>query len=182
MGGGSSLLRIKLSMKGRRSFLDLSLIGTVGPCNIWWRGWSGFSALVCRCTPRLFLLMLGGRIPERRGKRLSGVARRQPVMVRIDSFKGTSTLCACTLRHQAGAQYSAGAYTRARAEVLIALKDAPHFTFTRCLIRATFDVTLLFRWLMSDLKVKLRSRQTPRYFGLVSNLSRLLSSNLILSL
>ena len=158
MGGGSSLLRCKLSMKGRISFFDLSLVGTVGPCNIWWRGWSGFFALVCRFTQRLFLLMLGGGIPERQGKRLSGVVRRQPVMVRIASFKGTSTLCVCVLRHQAGALYSAGAYTRARAEILIALKDASHFTFTRCLIRATLDLTLLFRWLMCDLKVKLRSR------------------------
>ena len=65
MGGGSSLLRVKLSMEGRRSFLDLSLVGTVGPCNIWWRGWSGFPALVCRFTQKLFLLMFGGGIPER---------------------------------------------------------------------------------------------------------------------
>ena len=91
MGGGSSLLRMKLSMKEQRSLEKMS----------------GFSDLVYRFVQRLFLLMLGGGIPERQGKILSGwVARKQPVMVRIALFKGTSTLCVCTLRHQAGAQYS----------------------------------------------------------------------------
>ena len=53
-------------------------------------------------------------------------------MVRIASFRGTSALYACALWRHAGAQYSAGAYTSAGAEVLIVLKEAPHFTFTRC--------------------------------------------------
>ena len=100
-------------------------------------------------------------------------------MVRIASFRGTSILHACALRHHAGAQYSAGVYTSKSAEVLIVLKEAPHFTFTKCLISASRDETLPLRWLIWDLKFRLRSRWTPKYLGLVSNLSRLLLFSVI---
>ena len=58
-------------------------------------------------------------MPDRMGKKEVGVLRRQPVITRIDSFKGTSMCCVWALRHHTGAQYSAGATASAKQEVLL---------------------------------------------------------------
>ena len=54
-----------------------------------------------------------------------GVARKQPVIVQRQLFIGTSTSRVCVLRHHEVAQYSAGAYTDARAVVHSTLVLAP---------------------------------------------------------
>ena len=58
-----------------------------------------------------------GWIPATIGSWSTGVARKQPVLVRRQLFIGTSTSRICALGHHEAAQCSAGAYTDARAVV-----------------------------------------------------------------
>ena len=70
-----------------------------------------------------------------------GVARKQPVIVRRQLFIGTSTSCyVCfgTMRQQ---QYSAGAYTNARAVVHSTLVLAPQVVPAKHLRSAERDDT-----------------------------------------
>ena len=83
-------------------------------------------------------------MPDRMGKKEEGVLRRQPVITRIDSFKGTSMSFVCALRHHTGAQYSAGADVSAKPEVLRALKEAPQPTPASRLMSATRDEAFFF--------------------------------------
>ena len=57
-------------------------------------------------------------MPASIGSSYVGVERRQPVTIRNASCKHESIRWVRALLHQAGAQYSAGAYTNARTEVV----------------------------------------------------------------
>ena len=58
-----------------------------------------------------------GGMPTSRGSCSTGVGCKHPVIIRRVQFRLTSTKLVCLLLLHVGAQYLAGAYTSARAEV-----------------------------------------------------------------
>ena len=117
-----------------------------------------------------------GAIPARTGKAATGVGFRHPVMIRRALFIATSTLLACGLLHQTGAQYSAAEKTRAWVDIRSVLAEAPQVVPARRRIRATLDVTLALTSSRCCLKVSVRSSRTPRYLGACWTTRRLLST------
>ena len=108
---------------------------------------------------------MGGRIPERKGRKSIGVDLIQPEIVRMASFSWVSNSRVYALCHQAWEQYSAGAYTKALVEVLSTLNEHPQVRPARRFIKAIRDETLFFNFRMWSLKVRLLSRMIPKYVG-----------------
>ena len=67
-----------------------------------------------------------GGMPASTGSCSTGVGCRHPVIIRRVQFWLTSNKLVCLLLLHVGAQYSEGAYTSARAEVLSVDGLAPH--------------------------------------------------------
>jgi len=89
---------------------------------------------------------VGGRIPERKGRKSIGVDLIQPEIVRMASFSWVSNSRVYALCHQAWEQYSAGAYTKALVEVLSKLNEHPQVRPARRFIKAIRDETLFFKF------------------------------------
>lgn len=84
----------------------------------WWRRWCwSLMAAVIRLIVRESRRMSGGAMPDRMGRNKFSVGRMQPVMMRIVSFRLTSSFFVWALRHHTGDAYSAALNTRASAPV-----------------------------------------------------------------
>ena len=103
-------------MNGCKGRLERSLLGTCRTNRVPCSRWSGFCDLRCSSKHAAFLLVVGGRIPEMKGRKSVEVDLIQPEIVRMASFNWVSNLHVCTLWHQAWDRYSAGAYTKALVE------------------------------------------------------------------
>ena len=89
---------------------DTSLCGQAASAAItlWWRRCSGlFLAVSVSLATRASRLMSGGVIPARTGENVVTVVRMHPVMIRIESFRATSSFLVWVMRHQTGEAYSA---------------------------------------------------------------------------
>ena len=107
-----------------------------------------------------------GWMPARMGRLSNDVGCRHTVTTRSVSLIAVSVMQVCTLRHQAGAQYSAVEYTRANAAFQRTVALVPHPDLASHLIRATHEVSFPCSdsrclWYVSDL-----SSFTPRYVGI----------------
>lgn len=94
-----------------------------------------------------------------------GVAHRVPETVRMALLSTVSSLWVWTLRHQAGAQYSAAEKTSTWDEMRSVLVAAPHVVPARHRINATREVTLALSLSRCWRYVRERSSLTPRYVG-----------------
>ena len=72
-----------------------------------------------------------GAMPERTGRWLTGVARRDPETVRKELVSATSSFFLCGLLHQTGAQYSAAEKTRAWVKMRKIFVAAPKVVLAR---------------------------------------------------
>ena len=91
--------------KGRRDF-KRARVGL--SWSILWRRWSSFAwALRDSARTAASRRKVGGAMPERMVKWLTGVARRHPETVRMALLITVSSFLVWELRHQYGAQYSA---------------------------------------------------------------------------
>ena len=91
------------STKERWGFLERRRLGEGFRCRVSCRRCFGLRALVQSLKYEALRLVSDGVMPDRMGKE-EGVLRRQPVITRIDSFKGTSMSFVWALRHHTGAQ------------------------------------------------------------------------------
>ena len=104
---------------------------------------------------------------------------RYPVITRSASLIAVLMMQVCTLRHQAGAQYSAVEYTRAKSAVQRTPPWAPHPDPASHLIRAMHEVSFPHsdsscRWYVSNL-----FSFTPRYVSIWVNGRHFLSSEML---
>ena len=115
----------------------------------------------------------GGTISASTGSCSTWVGRKNPVMVRMAALRLTSTSRVWALLHHTGAQYSAGAYTSARVDVLNVGALAPQLVPARRRINADRATTLprsAVRW---SRYVSVLLSFTPRYVGVLWQVSRL---------
>ena len=121
-----------LVAKGRRDFSVGCFSSLV---MVWWRRWSG--SMARRASVRLAarLLSSAGGMPASTGC-------KHPVIVRRMQFRLTSNRPVCLLLLHVGAQYSAGGYTSARAEVRSVDGLAPHPVPTSLRMSALRAMTL----------------------------------------
>ena len=84
---------------------------------VWWRRLSG--SIARRISARLAarLRSSAGGMPASTGSCSTGVGCKNPVIIRRMQLRLTSNRLVCLLLLHVGGQYSAGAYTSARAEV-----------------------------------------------------------------
>ena len=83
-----------------------------------------FAALAIVSTVAALRRSLGSVMPPSTGKLSTGVARRQPLMVRKTVLRQMSSFRQWLLRSHAGAQYLAGAMTMACVAALNVVADA----------------------------------------------------------
>ena len=89
-------------------------------------------------------------------------ARKQPVIIRRLSFYKHINESHISFRHHEAAQYSAGAYTNARAVVHSTLVFSPQVVLAKCLRSAEHDDTFPLSPSRCFLKVRERSSLTHR--------------------
>ena len=128
-----------LVVKGRR---DLSLGCVCSLVMEGWRRWSGPVARRARAGVAARLRGSAGGMPASTGSCCTGVGYKYPVILRRVQLRLTSSRLVCLLLLHVGAQYSAGAYTSARAEVRSVDGLAPYPVTTSLRMSALRAMTL----------------------------------------
>ena len=146
---------------------------------VWWRRWSG--SIARRASARLAarLRSSAGGMPASTGSCSTGVDCTHPVIVRRVQLRLTSNRLVCLLLFHVGAQYSACAYTSARAEVWSVDGLASHpvptnlprwgvviWKFKRLVLMCTSKsrfASLLFKWKTVEIVLPSLSRHCLRY-------------------
>ena len=114
---------------GINGCLDFSLFLLAACCSFSWpcRMWPGSKHLrLAKESVAPWERSSAGRMAEITRGLSVGVGRRHPVTMRKASLRTLSMRKVCTLRHQAGAQYSAVKQIRNKAAVCYVWAPAPH--------------------------------------------------------
>ena len=124
-----------------KAWLDFSRARWGGSQTVLWRRRSASrSALRASARTAASWRSAAGAMPDRIGRWLTGVARRDPETVRKELFSATPSFFVCGLLHQTGTQYSAAEKTRAWVEMRRVFVAAPQVVLARRRIRETRDV------------------------------------------
>ena len=168
---GDVVLSIPLARASTREvsgFRDFSRTAGAGLCSKLRRMCDASAARLYGLIQVLFLRISAGSMPHKTGSRYAGVDLIHPLMSLKHSLRDEPSSWQWLEYHQTGEQYLSTQKHNARAVVISVVKSTPQWQLASLFIKPLRLVVLAAIFSRCCLNDNIRSRVTPRYFGIGS--------------